>query len=1281
MACAVGAYFREVKVVVSGNFRRFEADERFEQLVAEVRAGRRLVRVAGLVGGAKALTIAALQRATGRRLAVLALRGRDLEDLERDLRFFYCALNSRAECEGEVFTLPASESDPYSGTSPHAEILERRALALWRLAAGAGDIVMLTARSLMRRFVALEEMRRAGVSLRVGEELPLDYLRDHLAAIGYVRSDPVGGVGEFSSRGGILDFYSPSGRTDGVAHPVRVEFFGDTIDSIREFDPESQRSIREVEETVIAPMRDERATERDFREWARAARGQWRDERYERALRDRLVFAEEGEAFQGWEYLMPLVRPLTASVFDYLQDMVLVVDEPAEVEKHVRDTLDELRRGYERTEAADEIALAPDRLFLTPEELRERMATVQRVELRLLGSAPLAIEEELGTENIGMGQRASAADQTRPTPFLQGSSTAPLFLFPPEPTVSEVEIPSRSVRRWHGRLAELAADLKQQAGAGHQTIFVLPSTGVADRIREVLNEYNVAGVTIAECGMRIADLSNEDGGLKNGAADQHSAIRIPHSAITLTVGQLSVGFALPSSGLTVYTERDVFDEAVSVERPAKGKRSQAAAFLSDFRDLKIGDYVVHIDHGIGQFQGLVQLSTDGAQTPAAIYARMTGAETKAETDGKREFMLLVYADGAKLYVPVERLDLVQKYSSAEGHVPTLDRLGGIAWQKTKARAKRAMRDMAEELLKLYAERKLVTGYAFSGDSPWQQEFEDAFPYELTPDQATAISDAKRDMEQPTPMDRLLCGDVGYGKTEVAMRSAFKAVMDGKQVAVLAPTTVLAYQHYQTFRARFAAFPARIELLSRFRSPKEQKEIVAAVEAGAIDVLIGTHRILSRDLHFKDLGLVVVDEEQRFGVAHKERLKQLKKKVDVLTMTATPIPRTLNMSLLGLRDMSVIETPPRDRLAIQTNVVLFSETVIRSAIESELQRQGQVFFVHNRVESIVSVAELIQRIVPSARLVVAHGQMGEKEMENAMLDFIAYQYDVLVATTIIENGIDIPRANTIVINRADNYGLAQLYQLRGRVGRSNRRAYAYLLIPSDQELTPIARRRLAAIREFSDLGAGFRIAALDLELRGAGNLLGGQQSGHIDDIGFDLYCQMLERTVSELRGEEIEEEVSTQLNLGVDTRIPDEYISDMSQRLRTYKRIASARSDQDLERIRDEMADRYGRLPEPVENLFAYARVRREAERLGIISIDRVGEGLAIKLGEKARVEPDRLLKFLADHPAASFTPGGVLKVKLESGTEEELNQRVFATLNGVLKRMQKTVESREVRGK
>ncbi|MBS1813092.1 MAG: transcription-repair coupling factor [Acidobacteria bacterium] len=1124
----------------------------------------------------------------------------------------------------------------------------------------------------MQRFVPPQETKQATVTLKIGEELPLEDLLDHLHNVGYVRSDPVGNIGDYSSRGGILDVYSPSSSGE-TLYPFRVEFFGDEIDSIREFDPETQRSLRQIDEAVIVPMRDERSSAQDFKNWAHIAREHWHDEKYDRALRDRLVFASEGEPFQGWEYLLPLVKPLTASVFDYLRDAVLIVDEPSETEKQVKSILDELQLNYQRADDADDLALTPDKLFLTPDELRTKLERCARIELRLLGSAALGFEDELSTEDVSAN---SVLTESAPEVFTRERSASPLFLFPPEPNGIEVELISRAVRKWHGRLNELATDLKQR---DEQTIFVLPSTGIADRIREALSEYEV--VMIAECGVRSAESNPEP----TQSASQlpstnisaspnvthntlHSAFRAPHS----TIGDLSVGFSLPTAQLTFYTERDIFDEAIHVERrtgKAKAVRSQAAAFLSDFRDLKIGDYVVHIDHGIGQFQGLFQLDTSGGTTAAADnYARAIGTATQSK-EAKREFMLLVYAEGTKLYVPVERLDLVQKFSSGESTEPKMDKLGGIAWAKTKAKAKRAMRDMAEELLKLYAERKLAARKPFSSDSHWQAEFEASFPYELTPDQATAVADVKKSMEEPMPMDRLLCGDVGYGKTEVAMRAAFKAVMDGKQIALLAPTTVLAYQHFQTFKSRFAAFPVTIDLLSRFRNAKEQKEVVEAIEKGRVDVIVGTHRILSRDMVFKDLGLVIVDEEQRFGVAHKERLKQLKKRVDVLTMSATPIPRTLNMSLMGLRDMSVIETPPRDRLAIQTNVVPFTEQIIRAAIEQELQREGQVFFVHNRVESIDEIAALVKRIVPQARIVVAHGQMGEKEMEQAVLDFVAHKFDVLVATTIIENGIDIPRANTIIINRADAYGLSQLYQLRGRVGRSNRRAYAYLLIPGEAALTPIARKRLAAIREFSDLGAGFRIAALDLELRGGGNLLGGQQSGHIDAIGFDLYCQMLERTVNELRGEDIVEEITTQLNLGVDTRIPDEYINDMSQRLRTYKRIASARTDEELAKIKDEIADRYGRLPASVENLFAYAKVRREAESLGILAIDRIADNLAIRISEKSRINPETLMKLLAENPNAKFTPNGVLKVKMNE--EEDLAKRVFGALGTWLKAMAK----------
>ena len=1207
--------------VLQSVLRRVTESSEFRRLAAEVASGARVVSVAGLTSAAaRALALAALQRETGRRFAVMVAANRDMEAWERDLSFWCGALGGVGGVCEAVLSLPASEGDPYAGASPHAETLERRALTLWQLARGRGRFVLLSARALVRRTIQPRALVEMGAVLRRDETFAPEDLLEVLLASGYVREDPVGAVGEFSMRGGILDVWSP-----GEGAPVRVEFFGDTVDSIRRFDPETQLSIEQLKETEVVPMRELAVARDDFRLWAEFARDRWADETHARALKDRTVYADEGETFPGWEWLIPLVVKTDASAFDYLNDAVLVVDEPAGIEQHLAQSFETVAARFNENESAGEIGLRPEELYLTVGELRGRIDDASRVEFRALGRAAAVTDERFAGE----------AEQPAAQIGRQRNAPKPLFLFPAVERAPEVEWPSLPAKRYHGRIADLAADVRHaREERSMLTLFAMPSPGVAERVADMLADYNVAS--------RVA-LAGEGGAQ---AAD---------SAAIVTAGKLSGGFELTGAQLLVHVETDLFDEAggatveqrvpgtgVATTGSARRRKSLAAAFLSDFRDLKVGDHVVHIDHGIARFGGLQTLELGGR---------------------KGEFMLLTYADEAKLYVPVERLDLVQRYSSAEGHEPVLDRLGGLGWHKTKAKAKRAMRDMADELLKLYAERKLVQGYAFATDSPWQREFEDAFEYVPTPDQDTAIEDVKRDMEAVTPMDRLLCGDVGYGKTEVAMRAAFKSVMDSKQAAVLAPTTVLAYQHYETFRARFAVFPVTIELISRFRSPKEQKEIVKRVESGEIDIIIGTHRLLSKDISFRDLGLVVVDEEQRFGVAHKERLKQLKKRVDVLTLSATPIPRTLNMSLMGLRDMSVIETPPRDRLAIQTQVVQFSEGVIKSAIELELGRGGQVFFIHNRVETIDTVAALVRRLVPQARVHVGHGQMNEKEMEQVMLDFVDFKYDVLVATTIIENGIDIPRANTIIINRADAYGLSQLYQLRGRVGRSNRRAYAYLLIPSEAELTAIARRRLAAIREFSDLGAGFRVAALDLELRGAGNLLGGEQSGHMDALGFDLYTQMLERTVSELRGEQVEDETSVSINLGVDVSIPEEYVADMGQRLRTYKRIASARDDEALEQIRRETEDRYGRLPRSVERLFAYARLRRTAEETGVVSIDRTPNGLAFKLKETARVAPDRLLALVAGG-GATFSPSGVLRV--EAGDEEliERAHRVLLDIRG-----------------
>ena len=753
-------------------------------------------------------------------------------------------------------------------------------------------------------------------------------------------------------------------------------------------------------------------------------------------------------------------------------------------------------------------------------------------------------------------------------------------------------VTAQPAQRFHGRIADWVQEVRDRRAAGETVVFVAETAGRAERTVEMLGDYDVR----AELATRTSELTS--------------------GAVIVAVGSLSGGVRLPDAALALYAEADIFEEDRHRGGAAR-KRSLAATFLSDLRDLKVGDLIVHVDNGIGEFVGLKQIGVG---------------------DTAHEFLELRYHGDDKLFVPVERLDLVQKYTG--GSRPALDRLGGTTWERAKGRVKKAMRDMAEELLKLYAARKAVPGHPFGPDTHWQEEFEAAFPYELTPDQATALADIKRDMESSMPMDRLLCGDVGYGKTEVALRAAFKAVMDGKQVAILAPTTVLAFQHLETLRARLASFPVKVDMVSRFRSKAEQTAILEQLAAGQVDILVGTHRLLSKDVAFRDLGLLVVDEEQRFGVAHKERIKQMRRKVDVLTLTATPIPRTLNMSLVGIRDMSVIETPPKDRLSIQTHVVKFDQNVIGRALRTELARGGQVYVVHNRVESIYSMANLLERLVPEARIVVGHGQMSEDALERTMLDFMAHKYDVLLSTTIVENGLDIPNANTIVVNRADRYGLSQLYQLRGRVGRSDRPAYAYLMIPPEESLSPVAKRRLAAIKEFSDLGSGFRVAALDLEIRGAGNLLGGQQSGQIDSVGFEMYMKLLEETVKELKGEDLDDDVRATVNLQVDFRIPENYVADVNQRLSIYRRVASSRSEDEIGRVLDDARDRYGAPPAALLNLADFGRVRVRADRLGLESIDRDGSLVVFRFRERTRVDLPRLLTLVRARPELQLIPRG-----------------------------------------
>ncbi|HET9402415.1 MAG TPA: transcription-repair coupling factor [Candidatus Acidoferrales bacterium] len=876
----------------------------------------------------------------------------------------------------------------------------------------------------------------------------------------------------------------------------------------------------------------------------------------------------------------------TASLFDLVERPLVIFDEPASIEESMakfRERIGDADVAGDGDAASGAGALET---FLSPAEWAD---AAQRHQV-------LVLEELAFTTD---GAALSHAVRSRPT------------------------------QKYHGNIEEFFRNARTQLSAGEQIVLSASSLGEVERFADLCHEY--------ELPYRLAEV--EETASSSRLADESSAGSVP--AIVLSRLAFENGVAFPDSRLTLFGISDVFDHRAA---PPARSRAKSAAFISDFSDLKPGDFVVHVDHGIGQFDGLRQLEADGAHG---------------------EFMLLKYADDARLYVPLSRMDLVQSYRAVEGAEPQLDKLGGTSWTTRKARVRKALAEMAEQLLKLYAQRRVAAAHAFPADTPWQKEFEDAFEFDETRDQETAIADIKRDMERAIPMDRLLCGDVGYGKTEVAMRAAFKAVCDGRQVAILAPTTVLVFQHYETFRNRFAAFPIKIEMLSRFRSGAQQKQTLKALAAGELDVVIGTHRLLSKDVRFKELGLLVVDEEQRFGVAHKERIKEIRQDVHVLTMSATPIPRTLHMAMAGVRDLSVIETPPKDRLAIQTVVAPFGEGLIRRAIQDEIDRQGQVFVIHNRVESIHSIAHLIQKLVPRARVVVGHGQMTEKALESVMLRFMHDEADVLISTTIVENGLDIPRANTIIINRADRFGLSELYQLRGRVGRANQRAYAYMLVAPGATLTPIARRRLAALKEFSDLGAGFRIAALDLELRGAGNLLGRQQHGHIDAVGFDLYTKMLEQAVAALKGESVATDSRATINIGVDLRIPADYIPSENLRLRTYKKISEISDESQREEVRNEIADRFGNPPTSIDNLLDYALLKSQAEKLRVAAIDRKGPEVGIRFHADTTVKPENLVTLLRSRRGLRLDPSGTLFATIRRG-----NEPLSRELRGILLQLQ-----------
>ena len=1149
----------------------------FRRVASHLREGTGRIRLSGLTPTAKAIFVALLQKACRRPVLVVVPDNKTADDL-------YPLLRAMVELTGvldpeSVVEVPNRDVLPFQHHSAHPEIQEARAAALWRIATGGASIVIAPLASAAMRLQSAAYYADLARIVRRGDTVDPESLLEHLRSVGYTVADIVEMPGEYALRGGILDVYPPEAE-----RPLRIELFGDEVESIRKFDPATQRSATPVDEVNLLPLTETPLTEKllgaiNARLSGKRISGQ--EDVVEQAVR-----ADGLTVFPGWEHYAA-VAGAEHSLLDLLPRALVFLDEPTALQSEHTRWWDKLVAVHEQSLIGN--LVRPEDLFLGPEEWSAKIAGSTGVELEHLGV------EAAGVEHVSL--------VTQPAP------------------------------RFHGTVTAMSEEVHRLTREGNHVLFVTPSTGELERLAGIFGEYNLP----FRLGSRVR------AGAEN-FSEETSRFAGESYTTTLVKAYVPDGVLLPEAHLAIFGARDLFDESDTVATQSTRRRARTSPFLSDFRDLQVNDYVVHIEHGIGQYLGLKEID---------------------HGDGNAEYMQLEYADAARLYVPLTRLDLIQKFRSSEGAKPALSHLGTATWEKTKSRVKKAMQDMADELIKLYAQRKMVQGHAFPADTEWMKEFEEAFEYSETDDQLMAIIDIKRDMESSQPMDRLLCGDVGYGKTEVAMRAAFKAISDNKQVAVLAPTTVLAFQHLETFKQRFAAFPTTVDMISGFRTGKQVKETLAKVEAGKVDILIGTHRLLSKDVRFIDLGLLIVDEEQRFGVRHKERLKQMRKEVDVLTMSATPIPRTLHMSMVGLRDMSVIETPPKDRIAIQTVVASWDNTLIQSAIEQEIERGGQVYFVHNRVETIWEIAAKLQALVPKARILVGHGQMSEGELEKVMLKFMHHEADILVATTIIENGLDIPLCNTILINRADRLGLSELYQLRGRVGRSNRRAYAYLMVPQDTELTPLARRRLAALKEFSDLGAGFKLAALDLELRGAGNLLGGQQSGQIEAVGFELYTSMLERTIREMRGEAAPEEAEIQLNLGLNIRIPNDYIPEENQRLRMYKRVAGVQGDPQLNEVRAEMEDRYGSLPAAVQSLVDYAALRLLCQRVGANAIERKRDQFSIRFHQHAKIDPEKLARFVATRKGAQFTPAGVLKFFLKASGAAEVLTELHALLTGL----------------
>ena len=1178
---------------------------------------------AGFAGGARRQWLSGV-RTTGKSLAVAALiRAHLLCEAPAQVYFLLTPSQERAETllndlgaafgtAGDVpplYLCPSLESLLFEETSPDFQLIRERMTVLSRLAAGEPMVLIATPDALLHRTLPPPELRAASRTVRVGEEIAPNVLGAWLASAGYAREALVEQPGQFSVRGGVLDVYPSTEST-----PMRLEFFGDEVESLRAFDPGTQRSSGNYEklklyparEVLLQPERVETASARIRDMLAQRLQvvshapirmpdedGKLEDllspaDRLSSKIGYELELLGQANYFNGVEYYLPYLFPEGATLLDYLPVATTVIlDEPEHTSYAFARFQDGL--GQLETSRLNRGALLPTLhpLYLPLADGLRRLAAFAEVAVSLLPPSSDASFTDPIVRNPAIAEQlAEFDDPVDPSPSFPthrvGDAPAGLL------DGAYVELLGRAPAHYAVAQGQLHADL-QRLVQEHFAIVV--ATHQEHRLAELLT------------GMEMPVLTGDSARVVPGAP-------APAGMVTLRRVELGEGIIFPEAQLAVLTDGELL--GWQKQRRNARRRATPGQTLSSINQLTPGDHVVHIHHGIGRYTGLVRREVQGVE---------------------REFLQIDYAGTDRLFVPVDQLDRVQRYMGLDEQPPEVHRLGGGEWERIKRRTKKSTEELANQLLRLQAQRTREPGFAFSPDSPWQREMEEGFPWVETTDQLRAIVEVKWDMEQPFPTDRLICGDVGYGKTEVAIRAAFKAIMDGKQVAVLAPTTVLAAQHFRTFRERMAAFPIRVELLSRSVGRRDQTRIIADLAGGAVDLIIGTHRILSKDAQYRKLGLVIIDEEQRFGVKQKEHFKKLNPSVDILTMSATPIPRTLHMALSGLREMSLINTPPEGRMPVRTLALEADDEVLREAILRELDRDGQVFILHNRISSITHVAEHIRAVVPQARVEVAHGQMAEGELDRIMSDFSERRFDVLLCTAIIENGLDMPNVNTIIVDQADMFGLAQLYQLRGRVGRSDRQAYAYLTWKPRKKLTENARERIAALKEFANLGAGFQVAMRDLEIRGAGNLIGAEQSGVLAAVGFELYTQMLEEAVAITRGEVVAPPSEVQIDLPLDAYLPEDYVPELNQRIDLYRRLAAVREWRFAEELREELLDRFGKpLPVPTDNLFRLIAVKLLCLEIGITHIVTERGAVSLRLGSEHSLSPQAVTRLQAEAP-------------------------------------------------